>query len=82
MGNAIKRWAPLIGSGVLAIIVVLRLLGFEDYARAVEFFGGVTGLTNGAAVGITELTAAVATIFGLVRKFKAIKDAKVAENKV
>jgi hypothetical protein len=72
---AFKTYAPLIGSAVLAAVVVLRLLGYSQEAEALESVGGVVGITKQSPVGIGELTAAGAVVFGIVRKLRAVNKA-------
>ena len=74
----IKRWLPLIGSAVLVLIVVLRLLGQTAVAGAVETVGSVTGVTTSSPVSPAELIAALTALFGIVRKVWAeIQKARV-----
>jgi hypothetical protein len=69
---ALKRYGPLVGSTVLVAVVILRLLGYGEAAQAVESVGGVVGVTQQSPVGIGELTAAAATLTGIVLKFISV----------
>ena len=74
MGDKFKRYLPLVGSVVLVAVVALRWLGYGDAAAAIESVGGAVGVTNQSEVGVGELTAAAATLAGLVLKFKSMYD--------
>ena len=68
----LKRWMPLIGSSVLVLIVVLRLLGQTALASAVEVVGSTVGITTQSPVSSAEVVAALTALFGIVRKVVAI----------
>ncbi len=74
----IKRWAPLLGTAVLVAATVLRLLGQEDVAKAVETAGQVTGTAAQSPVSgqelaalVTQVLAAAAAATGIVLKIAA-----------
>lgn len=65
------RWAPIVGTLILAISAVLRLLGQGPIADIVDTVGSVTGLTNQTVVDVAVITQAagvVVAIIGVVRK--------------
>jgi len=64
----LKRWMPIIGSAVLVLIVVLRLLGHTALASAVEAIGSTVGITTESPVSSAEVIAALTALFGIVRK--------------
>lgn len=75
----IRKYAPLIGSGILVAGVVLRLFGQAGAADAVEAVGGAVGLTTQSPVSGTELASAAAALAGIVAKIVAeVKKAKAS----
>jgi hypothetical protein len=68
---ALKRYAPLVGSAVLAVVVLLRTLGYPELALALESLGGAIGLDEKSPVGYAELAAAGAALAGVVLKIRA-----------
>ena len=71
----LKRWTPLIGSAVLVVVVVLRLLGQTGLASAVEAVGSTIGITTQSPVSSTEVIAALTALFGIVRKLISVAQA-------
>jgi len=75
----VKRWAPLIGSGVLVAAVVLRTFGLTDIATLLESLTGVVGLDEASPVSGAELAAAAAAMAGIVLKLVSVYKATKAE---
>lgn len=76
----LKRWAPLVGGGILAASVILRVFHLNTAADFVEQIGGITGLGNQSPIGVSELAGAVAMIAGMVLKIRAeIQRARAAD---
>jgi len=71
MGAGFKRWAPLLGTALLASVVVLRLFGMNEAATTVESLGGATGLSAQSPVGYGELIAAGAALAGVGLKVRS-----------
>lgn len=65
---AVKRYAPLIGSAVLAISVVLRLFGQNEVADGITTLGGLVGVTQQSQIPVGEIAAACAALTGVVLK--------------
>lgn len=76
--KGLKRWAPVIGTGTLVVSVALRYFGQHEAAGAVEGLANATGLADGAAFSVAELTAAVAAAVGVV--MKVVSQVKKAAN--
>lgn len=76
---SIKRWAPLIGSAVLVLAVVLRTFGLTDVSTLLESFTGVVGLDEQSPVSGAEIAAAALAVTGIFLKINARRKAIVAE---
>jgi hypothetical protein len=67
----LKRWLPLVGSALLVLVVVLRLLGQTALASAVEAIGSTIGITTQSPVSSAEVMAAVTALVGIILKIRA-----------
>jgi hypothetical protein len=68
----LKRWMPLVGSAVLVLVVVLRLLGQTALASVVEAIGSTLGVTTQSPVSSAEVIAALTALVGIIRKINAV----------
>ena len=68
MPKALKRWLPVVGTGVLVASVILRLAGLDDLAGPLQAIGEATGITADSAVPLDVLAAAAAGLAGIVMK--------------
>jgi hypothetical protein len=66
----LKRWGPVIGSAIVAGAVVLRALGKEDWAKALETAGGLLGVLpeTAATVALAGVTLKVVSQIQKARK--------------
>lgn len=72
MGAWLKRWAPLLGGVVLAGSAILKAVGQGELADSILSLGALFGFNSASPVSAGEFAAAVAVIFGIVRKFLAL----------
>lgn len=75
----VRRWAPLIGSAFLVISVILRTLGYHEFAQTLESLTGAIGLDEQSPVSTAELAMAGAALSGIVLKILARHKAIKAE---
>ena len=72
----IKRWAPLIGTLIVAASAVARAFGREEIAQLLDTIGALTGLSGEALLG----AAAAASLGGIALKVTSeIKKARQAQ---
>lgn len=69
--QGLKRWAPVIGSALLAAPILLRIVGQDHAAQAVETVGGLTGYTDEAGISQAELAGAIAAVTGVALKVRS-----------
>lgn len=77
--KGLKRWAPVIATGVLAGAAIARAFGKNVLADSLESAASATGLTGQSAATSVEISAAIAGLVGVGLKVysqfrKALED--------
>ena len=69
--DTVKRWAPIVGTVILAVSTLLRLLGQQAIADTIDTVGKLTHLTDSSVIDaavITQAAGAVVAVLGVVLK--------------
>ena len=79
MGVWLGRWAPLIGSSLLAASVILPLFGQSELGLLLGNIAGTPGVGDASPVpareiaeAVAQVAAAVAVAWGVIRKVIAV----------